>query len=235
VAPVLAACWQTHPDFAPVATAIVLGSFRKAEVINLRRDQVDLARRWAQVEEFEGDDVAAAWTPKTKSSYRAVPLHPVVIEALTAMEPVKRPDGTLSPWMFPLVSVPRTQEAIDRKGRRLPIIGDRRSIGSPWFGRCLREALAHAGIERKVTIHGLRRTFAVLLQDAGAPDSVIRQAMGHAPRGVTERHYLPRRDPLVQRWVDRIRIEPAGPANEPEEASTPDPSWPDSELSPVLH
>jgi hypothetical protein len=42
----------------------------------------------------------------------------------------------------------------------------------------------------------------------GAPDSVIRQVMGHAPKGVTERHYLPRRDALVQAWVDRIQLAP---------------------------
>jgi integrase len=60
-----------------------------------------------------------------------------------------------------------------------------------------------------VTVHGLRRTFAVLLQDAGAPDSVIRQALGHAQQGVTEQHYLPRRDPVVQGWVDRIELKRA--------------------------
>jgi integrase len=87
-----------------------------------------------------------------------------------------------------------------------PVRGDRRSPQTTWLGSCLRQALAAAGIERRVTVHGLRRTFAVLLQDAGAPDSVIRQALGHAQQGVTEQHYLPRRDPVVQSWVDRIQI-----------------------------
>ena len=38
-------------------------------------------------------------------------------------------------------------------------------------------------IEHRVTIHGLRRTFAVLMQEAGAPDSIIRQALGHKAKG----------------------------------------------------
>ena len=91
-----------------------------------------------------------------------------------------------------------------------PVRGDRRSPQTTWLGSCLRQALAAAGIERRVTVHGLRRTFAVLLQDAGAPDSVIRQALGHAQQGVTEQHYLPRRDPVVQGWVDRIELRQSG-------------------------
>jgi len=91
--------------------------------------------------------------------------------------------------------------------------GDRRSPSTTYFGKCLRLALTKAGLDRRVTLHGLRRTFSVLLQDAGAPDSIIRQAMGHAERGVTESHYLPRRNELLQRWVDQIAIdqEPTNP------------------------
>jgi integrase len=53
-------------------------------------------------------------------------------------------------------------------------------LGADTSLSCLRQALAAAGTERRVTVHGLRRTVVVLLQDAGAPDSVIRQALGHA-------------------------------------------------------
>jgi integrase len=66
--------------------------------------------------------------------------------------------------------------------------------------------LKTAKVDRAVTIHGLRRTFAVLLQEAGAPDSVIRQALGHGQRGVTELNYLPRRDATVKRWVEAISV-----------------------------
>jgi len=95
----------------------------------------------------------------------------------------------------------------------------------------LRRALELAEIPQRVTVHGLRRTFAVLLQEAGAPDYVIRQAMGHAPRGVTERHYLPRRDRVVQQWVDRIEIGDVVATNLPPVLDSgasqqpPGPSW----------
>lgn len=207
VGPVLDACWRLRPEFAPIATAMVLGSFRKGEVVNLRRQDIDLTKRWAFVLDFEGDELTEAWTTKTDSSRRAVPLHPLLVNTLRRMPVVKMPDGKPSPWMFPVMDERKTERRKDRKGRAQPVLGDRRSPDTTYFGRCLREALTEVGISHRVTVHGLRRTFAVLLQDVGAPDSVIRQAMGHAQVGVTERHYLPRRDAVVQRWVDRIRVD----------------------------
>lgn len=177
---------------------------------------VDLETRWAKVADFEGDDQAGAWSPKSESSHRPVPLHPVLAAAVEQIEPTMCPDGTPSPWVFPIIDPRKRKRLHDSDGRPSPVIGDRRSPDTTYFGRCLKQALALAGIQHRVTVHGLRRTFAVLLQDAGAPDSVIRQAMGHAPRGVTERHYLPRRDPVVQRWVDRIRIERCSDTEGPE-------------------
>jgi integrase len=171
---------------------------------------MDLDARWAYVLDFEGDELTEAWSAKSESSRRGVPLHPLLADTLRRIEPVTRPDGTLSPWVFPVTDARRKVRLRDRRGRVHPVRGDRRSPQTTWLGLCLRQALAAAGIERRVTVHGLRRTFAVLLQDAGAPDSVIRQALGHAQQGVTEQHYLPRRDPVVQGWVDRIEIRQGG-------------------------
>ncbi|ACY15297.1 tyrosine-type recombinase/integrase [Haliangium ochraceum] len=208
VGPMLDACFRVRPDFAPMAMAVVLGSFRKGELVNLRRQDVDLTRRWAFVLENVGDEAeeAAAWSPKTESSRRAVPLHPLLVETLRGVEPVKRPDGSLSPWMFPVSDARKRSRFRNRRGALQRAVGDRRAPDTTFFGRCLKLALAEAGISRPVTMHGLRRTFGVLLQDVGCPDSVIRQAMGHEPIGVTARHYLPRRDAVVQRWVDRIEV-----------------------------
>jgi hypothetical protein len=85
--------------------------------------------------------------------------------------------------------------------------GDRRSPETTFFGRKLKEVLDAAGIKRDLSPHGLRRSFAVLLQDAGAPDSVIGQALGHKQTGVTRFNYLPRRDDNLQRWVERIPLD----------------------------
>ena len=155
---------------------------------------------------FEGDELTEEWSPKTESSRRAVPLHPLVVRALERVQPVQRPDGSVSPWVFPVTDRRKRRRTVDRHGRRQSVIGDRRSPTTSFIGIKLREALDKAGIKRRVCVHGLRRTFAVLLQETGAPDAVIRQALGHSARGVTETHYLPRRAETVRRWVDAIQV-----------------------------
>ncbi len=207
VGPVLDAFWQISPSVAPIATTLALGGWRKGEIINLRHPDVYLDERWAYVLDFDGDELTEAWSPKTESSTRAVPLHPLVVSALERTERVKRPDGSLSPWVFPITDPRKRRRYRDKRGRMQPVCGDRRSPNTNFVGAKLREALSAAGIDRAVTVHGLRRTFAVLLQEVGAPDSVIRQALGHSQRGVTEISYLPRRSELVQRWVDKIDVQ----------------------------
>jgi integrase len=204
---VLEMFWQVSPTIAPIATALILGGWRKGEIINLRHADVNLAERWAYVVDFDGDAQASAWSPKSESSWRAVPLHPIVVAALKRVEPVTCPDGRESPWVFPVADRRKRRRYKDKRGRMQPVYGDRRSPGTSMLGSKLNEVMAAVGIERRVTIHGLRRTFAVLLQEAGAPDAIIRQALGHGARGVTETHYLPRRDDVVKRYVDAIEIE----------------------------
>lgn len=206
VGPVLSSLWASWPDIAPIVTTTVLGGWRKGEIVNLRHGDVYLDEGWAYVLNFEGDARTEAWSPKTESSARAVPLHPLVAEALRRVEPVTRWDGQVSPWVFPVVDGRKRRRYTDNRGRLNRAVGDRRSPATSFFGKKLNEALRAAGVHRHVTIHGLRRTFAVLLQDVGAPDSVISEALGHAATGVTHAHYLPRRNELVKRWVEKIDV-----------------------------
>lgn len=206
VGPFLNAFWQYDPRVAPIATALVLGGWRKGEIVNLRRHDMDLEMRWAYVLDFEGDEHSEAWKVKSESSRRAVPLHPLVVRAMTTVEPVVRPDGQMSRWVFPVLDPRKKKRMIDKLGRVHPAYGDRRSPSTTFFGRKLHQVLKIANIDRRLTIHGLRRTFAILLQEYGAPDAIIRQALGHCARGVTETHYLPRRRDNVRRWVDAIQL-----------------------------
>lgn len=221
VGPVLSVFWDKEPQIAPIATALVLGGWRKGEIVNLRYKDVYMEERWAYVLDFEGDELTAEWSPKTESSRRAVPLHPLVVRGLERIERVTCPDGRVSPWVFPVLDTRKRRRFQDQLGRMQPVYGDRRSPSTTFFGDKLRAVLTKAGVTRRVTIHGLRRTFAVLLQEAGAPDAVIRQALGHGARGVTETHYLPRRDETVQKWVNAIQVKLPALDNQP---STPDES-----------
>src|SRR5690606_2302576 len=152
--------WEIAPDLTPMMCAVVLGGWRKGEIVNLRHADVDLKKRWAYVLDFEGDDLDEEWTTKTLSSLRAVPLHPVVAEVLGAVRPVKRPDGQASPWVFPVTDRRKRERYRDKKGRLQRQLGDRRSPSTGFFGKKLRLALKTAGVNRTVRFHGLRRTFA---------------------------------------------------------------------------
>ena len=54
----------------------------------------------------------------------------------------------------------------------------------------------------------MRRTFASVAADMGYGDATIAELLGHARRGVTERHYMRRSDPVLSR-AGRCRPEGA--------------------------
>ena len=63
-------------------------------------------------------------------------------------------------------------------------------------------ALQSAGIER-LTIHGLRRTFSLFGEAAGAPAGAIAQVMGHRPSATAE-GYRPRSIDALRPFLERI-------------------------------
>jgi integrase len=50
---------------------------------------------------------------------------------------------------------------------------------------------------RDARSHDLRRTFASVAADCGYSDATIAEFLGHARRGVTERYYVRRGDPVM--------------------------------------
>jgi integrase len=73
------------------------------------------------------------------------------------------------------------------------------------------DVLADAGIPH-TTIHGLRRTFALLGEAAGAPAGAIAQTMGHRPSAISER-YKPRSVDALRPYlaqIERFILDKAG-------------------------
>ena len=69
----------------------------------------------------------------------------------------------------------------------------------------------HAGIER-LTVHGLRRSFSLLGEAAGAPAGAIAQVMGHKPSATAE-GYRPRSVDALRPYLEKIEahiLEQAG-------------------------
>ena len=71
--------------------------------------------------------------------------------------------------------------------------------------------LADAGIPH-VSIHGLRRTFSLLGEAAGAPAGAIAQVMGHKPSAIAE-GYRPRSIDALRPYlaqIERFILDKAG-------------------------
>ena len=82
------------------------------------------------------------------------------------------------------------------------------------------DVLADAGIPH-VSIHGLRRTFALLGEAAGAPAGAIAQVMGHRPSAIAE-GYKPRSIDALRPYlaqVERFILDKAGIEFDPSKAA----------------
>ncbi len=64
------------------------------------------------------------------------------------------------------------------------------------------QALKHASIEH-LTFHGLRRSFSLLGEAAGAPAGAIAQVMGHKPSATAE-GYRPRTTDALRPFLEQI-------------------------------
>jgi integrase len=139
-------------------------------------------------------------SPKTRSSKRGVPLHAAAVAWLTWW----RDEG----WTA-RVGRPRTDEepvfpAVDGEA------------GRPRDANILRRDLKAANLSEyfvtpdgerlPYTFHATRRTFSRLLGDNDVPPEMVGMLDGHAPKSVTERHYMGRSLEAMARAVSTLRL-----------------------------
>ena len=110
----------------------------------------------------------------------------------------------LTPYLAQLMAtLPRINEFVFASASKAGRISDTRSSHS--------KALQSAGIEG-LTIHGLRRSFSLLGESAGAPAGAIAQVMGHKPSATAE-GYRPRSVDALRPYLEKIEahiLEQAG-------------------------
>ena len=143
----------------------------------------------ARREELAGlkwTDVDTRWSKLTIAdkvdATRVIPLTPYVAWLLSGLVKGQLPDGTPNPYVF---SSPKSAS-----GR----------IAEPRAPHA--EVLEDAGIPH-VSIHGLRRTFSLLGEAAGAPAGAIAQVMGHKPSAIAE-GYRPRSIDALRPYLAQI-------------------------------
>ena len=166
--------WWAEVSCLPNRTA---STYLRALLLTGARREEMAALKW--------DDVDFRWRKLTiadkVSDTRTIPLSPYLAQMLSRLPRGKTADGKLSPFVFASAS---------KSGR----IADPRASHE--------RALKGAAIER-LTLHGLRRSFSLLGEAAGAPAGAIAQVMGHRPSGTAE-GYRPRSVDALRPYLEQI-------------------------------
>ena len=166
--------WWTAVEQLPNRAA---SAYLRALLLTGARREEMAGLKWSDVD-FRWKKLTIA--DKVHTS-RTIPLSDFMGAMLAGLPRAKGADGNPTPYVF----------ASESKSGR---IADPRKSHE--------RALRDAGIAG-LTLHGLRRSFALLGEAAGAPDGAIRQVMGHAPSGVAE-GYRPRSVDALRPYLQRI-------------------------------
>ena len=163
-----------------------IATYLKALLLTGSRREEMAALRW--------EDVDFRWNRLTLADKvfetRIIPLSPYLAQLLVTLPRVTDKEGKANPYVFAAKSAsghveePRSNFAKVNK---------------------------HAGVI-KLTIHGLRRSFSLLGEAAGAPAGAIAQIMGHSPESMAE-SYRPRSVDALRPYLAQIEahiLEQAG-------------------------
>jgi integrase len=154
-----------------------LAAYLDALLLTGARREEMAALKWVDVD-FRWNRLTLA--DKVEST-RTIPLTPYLAQQLATLPRVKLADGTASPYVF----------ASNAKGGR---ITDPRAA--------MATVKRDAGIS-VLTVHGLRRSFSLLGEAAGAPAGAIAQVMGHKPSATAE-GYRPRSVDALRPYLAKI-------------------------------
>lgn len=171
---------QLQPWFAGTDRLVnpVARAYLQALVLTGARREEMAGLRWTDVD-FRWKTMRLA---DKVGDTRTIPLTPYLADTLASLPRAKLANGRQNPNVF--------ASPTSKSGR----------IAEP---RSPHEALLEAAGIPHVSIHGLRRTFALLGEAAGAPAGAIAQVMGHRPSAVAE-GYKPRSVDALRPYLEQI-------------------------------
>ncbi|WP_235498078.1 site-specific integrase [Frankia sp. R43] len=162
-----------HRLYALVLMALHLG-MRRGELLGLRWSDIDWADGTLTIRgklQRSGGELRMV-TPKSEGSRRTLPLHGLVVEALTQHRKLQAAER---------------DAADDRWVESRHVFTT--TIGTPIEPGNLRHAwfpiVEAAGLDRRVVFHGVRHTCITLLLDLKVPPHTVRDIAGHATTEVT--------------------------------------------------
>ena len=164
-------------------------AYLQALVLTGARREEMAALRWADVD-FQNQRMTIA---DKVDATRVVPLTPYLAWMLDALPRGVLKDGTRNPFVF----ASEVTKKGENKGRTRSASG---RISEPRAYHA--DVLTDAALPH-VSIHGLRRTFALMGEAAGAPAGAIAQVMGHKPSAIAER-YKPRPIGVLGEYLAKV-------------------------------
>lgn len=161
---------------------LLLTGARREEVATLKWEDVDF--QWRKV----------TMSDKVEQT-RTIPLSPYLAQLLATLPRVNE-------WVFASTrTLSMTPQNIRRRGEESnPTLSKSGRMSDPRSQHA--KALQSAGIDG-LTIHGLRRSFSLLGEAAGAPAGAIAQVMGHKPSATAE-GYRPRSVDALRPFLAQI-------------------------------
>lgn len=176
--------------------ALVLTGARREELAGLR---------WADVD-FQWQKLTIADKVETT---RVIPLTPYMAHLINGLPRINE-------WVFASVRRSKARKGAPAEWVKASASGHLAEPRAPHAN-----VLADAGIPH-VSIHGLRRTFSLLGEAAGAPAGAIAQVMGHKPSAIAE-GYRPRSIDALRPYlaqIERFILDKAGIQFDPATATT---------------
>lgn len=151
--------------------------FRLLMLTGARRTNLTMAE-WSELDLEEG-----VWTipaKKSKSKYEmAVYLRPEAVEFFKGQQ------GKHDRWVFPSPKGSADGHLVD--------------VWNIW-----KEVLRTAGVDQKITVHDLRRTFGSDLVSDGVSINIVAEALGHRNPATTAKHYAKVRGSSVRDALNRV-------------------------------
>jgi integrase len=171
------ACREANDDIRWIIAIQLATGSRLGEIIGLRRGDVFLDHEvphiWIRPHEKLGRSL------KTSGSARVVPLLGSSLWGATA---AMREDGG-SDWVFPRYAKDNEIKATHASGT---------------INKYLKEGL---GIPK--TSHSFRHSMKDLLRDAGCPDDIQKQILGHGSRSISDSYGQGYKLPILRSWLEK--------------------------------
>lgn len=175
--------WFTGTDKLQSRAA---AAYLRALVLTGTRREELACLRWADVD-FHWNKLTIA--DKVEAT-RVIPLTPYVAHLIGGLP-------RFNQWVFASVRLKKGRKGAPAEWVQASASGRLAEPRAP-----LADVLADAGIPH-VSIHGLRRTFSLLGEAAGAPAGAIAQVMGHKPSAIAE-GYRPRSVDALRPYLAQI-------------------------------